>query len=72
MIKRQTIKGTWDWWRHNHSMPWFASVRMTFRATIIWPLKEVYAWMWLKTKGRYIRRKCRKMERVALAHKDEV
>jgi len=72
---RKKIRDTWDWWRHNHSMPWCASVKMTFRATIIWPLQNVYSWFWLKTKGRYMLRKLRKMEKVAMEsvnvnHKD--
>ena len=53
----------WNWWRHNHSMSWWKSLRLTFHCIIIYPLREVYSWLWLKTKGKYILRKCKKLEK---------
>ncbi len=41
--------GSWYWWRHNHGMPFWAAVRMTFRASVIWPLNNVRCWILLRS-----------------------
>ena len=43
----------WDWWRHNHNMPFWSALLMTFKSTVLWPLNEVYSWFWFRTMWRW-------------------
>ena len=48
MAEWYEIRTMWNWWRHNHSYPFWAAVAQTFRSCVFWPLREIYCWIWIK------------------------
>jgi hypothetical protein len=57
---RQSVKDSWNWWRHNHFMSRRLSFWMTLKSQLGWPLQNLYARCWMRTIGKWKMRWCLK------------
>ena len=57
-----TLRGDWDWWRHNHGYPLGQAMRLTLASWIWLPVKNIYGWVKIQTYWRWKERERDKLQ----------
>ena len=57
------LKSSWNWWRENHGCSILDSIIRTIDFDVFSHIRDIYAWFWLKTFGKFYYWRIKRIER---------